>query len=42
VEDNVAVTEIDQDELRKILLEWRDEEQRLREEQRRDEADLGN
>jgi D-threo-aldose 1-dehydrogenase len=43
VEDNVAVTEIDPAELKKILLAWRDEEQHLREEQRRaDEDGLGS
>jgi D-threo-aldose 1-dehydrogenase len=43
VEDNVAVTEIDPAELKKILLAWRDEEQQLREEQRRaDEDGLGS
>jgi D-threo-aldose 1-dehydrogenase len=43
VEDNVAVTEIDLAELKKILLAWRDEEQQLREEQHRaDEDGLGS
>ena len=34
LEDNVAVTELDYGEVKKILLAWRDEERRLDEEQR--------
>ncbi|MGI8913517.1 MAG: aldo/keto reductase [Chloroflexota bacterium] len=42
LEDNVAVTEIDAADLKKILLAWREEEQQLQEAQRRaEEHDLG-
>jgi D-threo-aldose 1-dehydrogenase len=41
LEDSVAVTEIDLAEVRKILLAWRDEEQRLAEEEQRDADDRG-
>lgn len=41
LEDSVAVTEIDLAEVRKILLAWRDEEQRVAEEARRDADDRG-
>jgi D-threo-aldose 1-dehydrogenase len=37
VEDNVAVTELDYGEVKKILLAWRDEEQRLHDEQQGDD-----
>jgi D-threo-aldose 1-dehydrogenase len=39
LEDSVAVTELDPAEVRKILLAWRDEEQRLAEEAQRDADD---
>jgi len=39
LEDNVAVTEVDPAEIKKILLAWREEEQRLREEAQAAEDD---